>query len=254
MNPRIFDYVGLPRPGTLERAGYETESGQILIDRRRCFDAVQIAWHWSARPRHFRLFFYGDTEIYRLAFGVTGRHFHQIHQPSWHAGVVEDDVFHGKAMIPRDESGEPMFLHQMHRKPSLGGSWRALSHVTRDAAVDHPRPRAVKDVTMLAPVASLSDLGPLDGPLEKIEERIRVARESLLVLFGLVIGAIIHRVAAPGRPFGRAALVIGTSKQGVAHSALRLSGSMSNISSPRMRLRLPRLISSMSSTCGSSGC
>jgi len=180
VNPRIFDYVGLPRPGTLERAGYETESGQILIDRRRCFDAVQIAWHWSARPRHFRLFFYGDTEIYRLAFGVTGRHFHQIHQPSWHAGVVEDDVFHGKAMIPRDESGEPMFLHQMHRKPSLGGSWRALSHVTRDAAVDHPRPRAVKDVTMLAPVASLSDLGPLDGPLEKIEERIRVARESLL--------------------------------------------------------------------------
>ncbi|MFQ5590735.1 MAG: hypothetical protein ACE5HE_06215 [Phycisphaerae bacterium] len=30
------------------------------------------------------------------------------------------------------------------------------------------------------------------------------------VLFGLIIGAVIHRVAAPGRPYGRSTLVMGT--------------------------------------------
>jgi len=179
VNPRIFDYMGLPRPNTLERAGYETESGQIVLDRRRCFDAVQLAWFLSARPRHFRLFFYGDTEMYRIAFGVAGRHFCQIPHLSLHAGVIEDGRFLGRAMVPRDESGEPVFLHQMHRKPSLEGAWRPLTHVTRDPAVDHPRPREIRDVSMIAPVGELLDLHPLEGQLEKIEERVRLAREAL---------------------------------------------------------------------------
>jgi hypothetical protein len=180
VNPRIFDYMRLPRPATLERAGYETESGQIVLDRRRCFDAVQLAWFWSARPRHFRLFFYGDTEMYRLAFGVAGRPYGQIPHLSHHAGFVDGDTFHGKAMVPRDEDGQPLFLHQMHRKPSLDGAWRPLTHVTTDPAVDHPRARKTRDVSMRAPVGALADLRPLDGPLEKIEERIRIAREALL--------------------------------------------------------------------------
>ena len=180
VNPRIFDYVKLPRPSTFERAGYETESGQILVDRRRCFDAVQLAWGWAARPRHWRLFFYGDTEMYRLAFGVAGHPFRQIHHLSWHAGVVEDDVFVGKAMVPRDERGEPAFLHQMHRKPSPFGPWRPLTHLTRDPAVDHPRPRAVKDATMLARASELDDLSKLDAPLLAVETRIREARDALI--------------------------------------------------------------------------
>jgi hypothetical protein len=179
VNARIFDYMRLPRPSTLERAGYETESGQIVLDRRRCFDAVQLAWFWSARPHHFRLFFYGDTEMYRIAFGVAGRSFCQVPHRSHHAGVVDDGVFRGKAMVPRDEHGDPLFLHQMHRKPSIDAPWRPLTHVTTDPAVDHPRPRNVRDVSMVAPVGDLADLRPLDGPLEKIEERIRVACETL---------------------------------------------------------------------------
>jgi hypothetical protein len=179
VNPRIFDYMRLPRPSTLERASHETESGQIVLDRRRCFDAVQLAWFLSARPELFRLFFYGDTEMYRLAFGVAGRHFNQLPHLSLNAGVVQDRRFVGKAVVPRDESGTPVFLHQMHRKPSLDVAWVPLTHVTTDPAVDHPRPRSASGASMIAPVDALEDLRPLDGPLEKFDERIRVALATL---------------------------------------------------------------------------
>ena len=198
VNPRIFDYLELPRPATLDRASCETESGQIVVDRRRCFDALQLAWFWSARPHHFRLFFYGDTEMYRLAFGVAGLPFHQVRQAGWHAGVVEHGTFRGRAMIQRDEAGEPFFVHQMHRKPSLGGAWRPLTHVTRDAAVDHPRPRAVKDVTMLAPQDALTHLAPLDGVLEKTEEAIHAAWDGLRAR-----GDALPWPDAPARPWLR---------------------------------------------------
>lgn len=179
VNPRIFDYMRLPRPSTLERASHETESGQIVLDRRRCFDAVQLAWFLSARPEHFRLFFYGDTEMYRIAFGVAGRRFCQIPHRSFNAGVVHEGAFLGKAVIPRDEAGAPIFLHQMHRKPSLDAPWVPLTHVTTDPAVDHPRPRGARGLSMIARVDALADLHPLDGPLEKLDQRIRSSLEAL---------------------------------------------------------------------------
>lgn len=179
VNPRIFDYMGLPRPSTLERASHETESGQIVLDRRRCFDAVQLTWFLSARPEQFRLFFYGDTEMYRIAFGVAGRPFCQVRHPSFNAGVVKDGMFLGKAVVPRDESGAPIFLHQMHRKPSLDAPWMPLTHVTTDPAVDHPRPRSAGGLSMIAPADALVDLQPIGGPLEKLDTRIRTALETL---------------------------------------------------------------------------
>ncbi len=180
VNPRIFDHLRLPRPSTLERSGYETESGQILIDRRRCFDAVQLAWFMSSRPHHFRLYFYGDTEIYRLAFGVTGRHFCQIEHLSHQAGVIEQGSFFGKAMIPRDERGAAAFLHQMHRKPDPSTPCQPLTHVVEDLVVDHPRPRKLRGNSMLADIADLTHLRPIDGEIAKVEAFVRESRNAFV--------------------------------------------------------------------------
>jgi hypothetical protein len=180
VNPRIFDYMQLPRPGTLERAGYETESGQILLDRRRCFDAVQLSWFLASRPHHFRLYFYGDTELYRLAFGAVGRHFAQIPNLSHQAGVVEGGQFLGKAMLPRDENGDTIFFHQMHRKPHPSAPCPPLTHEVHDLIVDHPRPRNVRDVTMTARVEDLREIAEVAGPLAEVDALIRASRERLI--------------------------------------------------------------------------
>jgi hypothetical protein len=176
VNPRIFDHLRLARPNTLERAGYETESGQILIDRRRCFDAVELTWFMASRPHHFRLYFYGDTEAYRLAWGVTGHPYSQIQHSSHQLGVVEDGVFVATAILPRDEKGAPAFLHQMHRKPSPSGPCPPLTHIVEDSSVDHPRARRERGIRMRADVGSLSQIGAADGEVARVDE---LVRESL---------------------------------------------------------------------------
>jgi alpha 1,2-mannosyltransferase len=180
VNPRIFDHMRLPRPSTLARASYETESGQILLDRRRCFDAVQLTWFLASRPHHFRLYFYGDTELYRLAFGIAGRHFAQIPHLSHQAGVIEGDRFLGKAMLQRDESGVPAFFHQMHRKPNPHVPCPPITHEVHDLVVDHPRPRGERNITMAAKVSELSDISEVEGPLAEVDALIRESRERLL--------------------------------------------------------------------------
>jgi hypothetical protein len=184
VNPHIFDHLRLPRPGTLSRAGYETESGQILLNRLRCFDAVQLTWFMCSRPHHFRLYFYGDTEAYRLAWGVTGRTFCQIPHLSHQAGWVEGDVFLGKAMLPRNERGEPVFLHQMHRKPSPTSPCRPLTHIVEDLVVDHPRPRAERGITMRAEVSQLSHIRQIDGDVARVDELIRKSHATLMGRLG----------------------------------------------------------------------
>ena len=179
VNPRIFDHLGLPRPSSPARADFETESGQIVLDRRRCMDAIQTTWFLCSRGRHIQLYSYGDTLMYRLAWGVVGRPFCQMPHPSHHAGVVADGVFSGRAVVQRDDAGEPFFLHQMHRKPDVGRPWEPITHVTSALAVDHPKPRSARNVTMQAAVARLDDLRPIDGDLAKVEERVRAAWEEL---------------------------------------------------------------------------
>ena len=179
LNPRIFDYLDLPRPCTPQRASYETESGQLLIDRRICFRAVQLAWFINSRSRFFYLYMHGDKDTYRLAFAVAGQEFCQLQQRSHQAGVVQGERFSGRAAIQRDHRGEAAFLHQTHRKPDLKEPWLPLTHVVEDPAVDHPRPRARRGLSMLADVTKLEKIQPVDGAVRHVDEFIRASRESL---------------------------------------------------------------------------
>jgi alpha 1,2-mannosyltransferase len=179
LNPRIFDYLELPRPCTPQRASYETESGQLLIDRRICFRAVQLAWFINSRSRFFYRYMHGDKDTYRLAFALAGQSFCQLQHQSHQAGVVREGRFLGKAVIQRDHEGHPAFLHQTHRKPDLKGPWLPLTHVVEDPPLDHPRPRAQRDVSMSADLKRLSKIQSVDAEVRQVDEFIRASRESL---------------------------------------------------------------------------
>lgn len=178
LNPRIFDYLGLPRPSTPERASYETEAGQLLLDRRVCFASVQMAWFINSRARLFYLYLHGDKDTYRLGFGLAGQAFSQLQVRSHQAGWIEDGHFVGKALVQRDARGDPLFLHQTHRKPDQG-AWRSLTHLVEDAAVDHPRPRHQRRASSWARVEELSSIKPVDGEIRELDEFIRISRETL---------------------------------------------------------------------------
>jgi hypothetical protein len=180
VNPSLYDYLRLARPTTLERVCHETESGQILIDRRRCWRALQTCFFMTHWFRHFGLYMYGDKDLYRPAFGVAGLHFEQLSQVAHQAGRVEADVFDGLAMVQRDRAGEPAFLHQMHRKPSLDSPWIGLDHLARDKVADHPRPRTLRGVTMRVPISELDALEPLSPALCRVDEALMQAREALV--------------------------------------------------------------------------
>lgn len=169
VNPRIYDYVDLPRPATLDRIDYETEAGQILIDRHRVRNALDMAWAVNARASFFDRYLYGDKDTYRIAFGLSNLPFNQLRRVPDHLGEISDGIFRGRAFLQYGPDGQPFFLHQTHRKPHVDMDWAPLTHLTRDPAVDHPRPRKARDVTLLARVDDLNSLESLPESVDRLE-------------------------------------------------------------------------------------
>ena len=180
VNPRIFDLLGLQRPVTRERVSYETESGQLLVDRARVQRALRATCFLNARARWLYRYLHGDKDSYRLGFAAAGLPFDQLQQPPAHAGVLERGRFLGRAFLQPLPGGEPGFLHQIRRKPHVDRPWLPLTHVTHAAGADHPRRRAEKGCTLSAPAAALPDLAPLDPALEKLEQFLARSHRELV--------------------------------------------------------------------------
>ncbi len=180
LNPRIFDLLELPRPATRERVSYETEAGQLLVDRARVQRALRGACFLNARARWLYRYLHGDKDSYRLGFAAAGLPFEQIQQPPAHAGVLLRGRFLGRAFLQPLPGGEPGFLHQVGRKPHVDRPWIPLTHATRAAAADHPRRRAERGCTLSAPVAALPDLACLDPEVEKLEQFLARSHRELV--------------------------------------------------------------------------
>ncbi|KAG2826264.1 hypothetical protein PC129_g8354 [Phytophthora cactorum] len=98
---------------------FEQESGQLLIDRRRHAEALELVKFYTFhRPSHFDYMklVHGDKDLFRLAWLKLGAPFHMIKAPPALAGKTINESFCGLTMVQHDAQGEVLFLHRNSHK------------------------------------------------------------------------------------------------------------------------------------------
>ncbi len=117
---QAWDILGLKRPD-----GPEFESGQVLIDKRRCWRPLILA-HWlNEQSDFFYQFIHGDKETLHLAF-------ERLRQP-YHLVATPPRALAG-AMVQHDPHGQPLFQHRNTSKWTLFANQRPIEGLQREAA------------------------------------------------------------------------------------------------------------------------
>jgi alpha 1,2-mannosyltransferase len=109
--------------------GQEQESGQILVDKRRTWGALNLAFFF-AKDNTFQKMINGDKEAFRLAFLATGTPFAMVETPVAAAGAeTYSGEFCGHTMVQHDPTGVPLFLHHNSLKHGAAVTWQLMKAV-----------------------------------------------------------------------------------------------------------------------------
>jgi Anp1/Mannosyltransferase putative len=120
----IWSIVGLPyRPGA---AG---ETGQIVVDKARCWHALQVALHMNEHSDFYYDHLHGDKETYLLAALLTGQPYAM---PKRLPKIVSRTIFQ------HDFDDRVVFQHRNRAKWVLHGrNWHEPKFVHEDACLRH---------------------------------------------------------------------------------------------------------------------
>jgi len=96
----------------------EFESGQMLVDKRRCWRALALALHLNSHSDFYYAFFYGDKDTFHLAWRRAGLEFGQVERKPVTLGASQ-------AIVQFGPEGQPFFQHRN------GSKWKL--HATNPA-------------------------------------------------------------------------------------------------------------------------
>jgi len=106
-NNGIWDVCQVPY-----RSELAWESGQVVVDKARCWAALQVAWHMNDHSDVFYQLVHGDKETFHLAWLM-------LDQP--YAMTAHRARSAGFGMFQHDFEGKVLFQHRCHAKWVLRG-------------------------------------------------------------------------------------------------------------------------------------
>lgn len=130
------------------KRGFEFESGQILLDKRRCWRALLTVCLANSDVEGFREYCYrhtlGDKDTFRLAFEAARQPYHLVPHPSRGVGNlllfipmpftdlrlwIRHDLgsYFTTGMLQHDLDGRPMFIHKTVAEWELWRGYRNLA-------------------------------------------------------------------------------------------------------------------------------
>lgn len=95
----------------------EFESGQLLLDKRRCWGPLQLTLFLNEHSDYYYTAFYGDKDTFHLAWRKLDQEYSIIPHPP---GVLGDQF----VLIQFDPGGERLFQHRCNAKWTLTGNKR----------------------------------------------------------------------------------------------------------------------------------
>lgn len=109
-----------------EPRGFETESGQAVIDKARCERALKWAWILNNHQGAFYRLYNGDKDLYRLAFRLAGQPFYQVPFAPGLLGTLSDEgLLLLDTMVQKcPRTGRALFAHRtMHKRLGCRLRW-----------------------------------------------------------------------------------------------------------------------------------
>jgi len=107
-NP-IWDIMGVPFSESPEQ-----ESGQILIDKMKCWKALNLCTYLNQNHKIYHKLLLGDKDTFRFSWMALGQRFYQVEKYPDTCGYMDDaKQFMGFTMIQYSiDSSKPLFLHR----------------------------------------------------------------------------------------------------------------------------------------------
>lgn len=91
----------------------EQESGQLLINKERCWKELNLALFFNQRNEIFHQLLFGDKDTFKFAWDALGSSFVMIGvEPASCGYLGEKQEFLGVAMIQHDLDDRPLFVHR----------------------------------------------------------------------------------------------------------------------------------------------
>jgi alpha 1,2-mannosyltransferase len=94
-------------------SGPDQDSGQILVDRTKVWQELNLCGHFNLNSSFYYQFLMGDRDTFRLAWMALKRPFAMVpHEPSLCGYIRGRNRFVGVTMVQHDSRGEILFLHR----------------------------------------------------------------------------------------------------------------------------------------------
>jgi len=92
----------------------EQESGQILINKEKCWKALNLCMYFNLNSQYYYKMLLGDKDTFRFAWTALEAPFHMISYPVGYGGYYnpQKQCFYGLSMIQHDTTGNVLFLHR----------------------------------------------------------------------------------------------------------------------------------------------
>ncbi len=91
----------------------EQESGQIVIDKEKCWKELNLCMYFNYQSQHYYKMLLGDKDTFKFAWLALGRNYYMIPTPPGLCGFSDQgDEFYGLSMVQHDMNGSVLFLHR----------------------------------------------------------------------------------------------------------------------------------------------
>ncbi|MFT5822255.1 MAG: alpha 1,2-mannosyltransferase [Crocinitomix sp.] len=158
-NP-IWKILGIKSDGTNEQ-----ESGQILINKKKCWKALNLCFFLNVNRRFYYRMLLGDKDTFKLAWRALNTDFKMIETPVAFCGYQDqdDDCFVDVAMVQYDLKGELLFLHRNGKK------WFFTEHDKKAMMEIIRYKKDAKEKKMVEHFTKDNSFFCLDGDIETID-------------------------------------------------------------------------------------
>ncbi|MET4082940.1 alpha 1,2-mannosyltransferase [Pedobacter sp. UYP30] len=121
---------------TIANSDPEQESGQILVDKRKCWNALQLCLYFNKLSEFYYLILHGDKDTFKFAWLATKTSFHMIRSDVASCGYLHAGEFHGTTMVQYSPKGELLFLHRNLLKWDITSDdercWKQIKYLNHD--------------------------------------------------------------------------------------------------------------------------
>lgn len=93
---------------------YEQESGQIMINKEKCWKAMNLCMYFNLQKDYYYQMLYGDKDTFKFAWVALRQDYHMIRTPLSFCGYnnEREKNFFGLTMIQHDMDGKMIFIHR----------------------------------------------------------------------------------------------------------------------------------------------